>query len=167
MEQPNWWLLLITAFIPLVIGSVWYNPRVFGNIWMKAAEITEERAKSGNILKIYGLTYLFSLLASYMLSGLSVHQFGVIQLFVGDPALAEAGTEVNNFVTEFMSTFGERHRSFGHCVVHGIEAALFMGFPFIGINSLFERRPTIYLWIHLGFWVLCFALMGGITCCWF
>ena len=68
MEQPNLWILPVAAIIPLALGFIWYNPKVFGNAWMKAAEISEERAKSGNMLKIFGLTYLFSLFAAYVLN---------------------------------------------------------------------------------------------------
>ncbi len=167
MEQPNFWILPVAAIIPLVLGFIWYNPKVFGNAWMKAAEISEERAKSGNMLKIFGLTYLFSLFAAYILSSLSVHQASLFGLFLGDPALEVANSEVNKFLSDFMATYGDRHRSFGHGVIHGLESGLFLGLPLIGFNTLFERRPMKYMWIHVGFWMLCFALMGGTICCCF
>lgn len=51
MEQPNWWLIPVVALLPLVIGSIWYNPKVLGKAWMQAADISEERASSGNMIK--------------------------------------------------------------------------------------------------------------------
>ena len=167
MEQPNLWILPVAAIIPLALGFIWYNPKVFGNAWMKAAEISEERAKSGNMLKIFGLTYLFSLFAAYVLTTLSVHQASLFGLFLGDPTLEVANSEINEFLSDFMATYGDRHRSFGHGIIHGLESGLLLGLPFIGINTLFERRPMKYMWIHVGFWMLCFALMGGIICCYF
>ena len=163
-QQPNWWLILVVALIPLVIGFIWYNPKVFGNAWMRTAEIDEERAQSGNMLKIFGLTYLFSILAAYMLAMGSVHQSGIIQLFLGDPALEDPNSAISTFVNEFMTTYGDRHRSFSHGVIHGIETAVFYGLALIGINCLFERRPFKYALIHLGYWIVCFAIMGGLLC---
>ncbi len=167
MAQANWWIIPLAAFIPLLVGSIWYNPKVFGKSWVKAAEITEERAQSGNVIKIFGLTYLFSILAAYMLTMLSVHQSGMIQLFLGDELMNDANSEAMKILTSLMENYGERHRTFGHGIIHGMEAGLFFGLPLIGINTLFERRPFMYAWIHIGFFMLCFGLMGGILCAYF
>lgn len=32
--------LLVAAISALIIGSIWYNPKVFGRIWMQEAHIT-------------------------------------------------------------------------------------------------------------------------------
>ena len=103
MAQPNWWILLVVALIPLIIGSIWYHPKVLGKAWMKSAEITEERASSGNMLKIFGLTYLFSLFATYILTIFSVHQSALAQLFLGDPALEDATSALSQSVNDFMA----------------------------------------------------------------
>ena len=39
----NYLLVFLTGLIPLVTGFVWYNPKVFGNTWMRAAGLTEEQ----------------------------------------------------------------------------------------------------------------------------
>ena len=167
MEQPNWWLLFVTALIPLAIGSIWYNPRVLGNKWMSSADISAERAQSGNMLKIFGLSYLFCLFGSYILAIFSIHQSAIVQLFMGDPALEDATSAMSHSVSDFMNNYGDRHRSFGHGIIHGIELALMLGLTFIGVQSLFERRPFSYVMIHVGFWIVCFAIMGGILCAYF
>lgn len=167
MEQPNWWLILVVAFIPLVIGSIYYHPSVFGKSWMRTSEISEERAQSGNKIKIFGLAYLFCVLGAYILCMNSVHQNSVFQLFFGDPAMADASSSVSTFLSNFMDTYGDRHRSFGHGVIHGMEFALFVGLTLIGTHALFERRPFKYTMIHLGFWILNFGIMGGLLCAYF
>lgn len=164
MIQPNWWVIPVAAFIPLMVGYVWYNKKVFGNAWMKAAEISEERAQSGNMIRIFGLTYLFSILASYMLTMISVHQSGMVQLFLGEPMLNDASSEAAKLMSSLMENYGDRHRSFGHGLIHGMEAALFFGLPLIGINTLFERRPFKYAMIHIGYFMVSFGLMGGLVC---
>lgn len=167
MEQPNWYLLFVTALIPLIIGSFYYNPKVFGKAWMNAADITEEQAMRRSMLVTFGLTYLFSLFMSYIIALFSIHQSSIVQLFLHEESLQTAGSEINNFVTDFNNKYGDRHRTFGHGVVHGIELCLFMGFGLIGINTLFEGRPMKYMWIHLLFWLICGSLMGGVLCAYF
>lgn len=167
MEQPNWWIFLLTALVPLVLGFIWYHEKVFGNVWMRTAEISEERAQSGNMIKIFGLTYVFSILACYILAMITVHQSAIFQLFFMDPAFNESGSQMLTDATEFMDKYGGRHRSFGHGVIHGMEAALLLGLTFIGIPALFERRPFKYTMIHVGFWMACFGIMGGIICQYF
>jgi len=167
VEQPNWWLIPVVAVIPMIIGYIWYNQKLFGNAWMRAAEISEERAQSGNMIKIIGLSYLFCIFGTYILSLVCVHQAGIVQLFLGEAALKDPTSEMSVFINDFMSTYGDRHRTFGHGVIHGIEFALFIGLPFIGVHSLFERRPFKYVWIHLGYWIVSFAIMGGLLCAYF
>jgi hypothetical protein len=161
MDQFNFWLLPVVAFIPLIIGAIWYNPSVFGKAWMRSAEITEERAQSGSMIKIYGLAYLFGLLGAYILMFTTVHQTAMYQLFFMDPALEDPASAYSQLISNFMSEYGDRHRTFSHGLVHGSELAFVMGLVMIGIPSLFERRPWQYTLIHLGYWVLCFALMAG------
>jgi len=164
MQHFNFLIIPLAALVPLVVGAVWYNPAVFGKTWIKAAEISEERSTSGNMIKIFALTYLFSLFAAYLLSFATVHQLSVVQLFFMDPALADPSSEFSTFTADYMERFGSRHRSFGHGVIHGVENGLLFSLAMIGIPALFERRSWKYTLVHVGFWALCFGLMGGILC---
>lgn len=165
MPQLNFYWLFISALIPLLVGFVYYNPKLLGSAWLRAAGITDEEARQGSMIKICLLTYLFSLFVSYIIFLFSVHQSSVFQLFMSE-ILANSNAEMTTYYEEFMATYGDKHRTFGHGVIHGVELTFFMGLGLIGINTLFERRPMSYLWIHLGFWVICGALMGGVLCAW-
>ena len=50
MELPiNPIAIPVAAVAALVIGSIWYNPKIgFGNMWMRASGMTEEKMKSGH-----------------------------------------------------------------------------------------------------------------------
>lgn len=48
----NWILVLSTALIPLVMGFIWYNPKVFGNIWMKEIGLKMEEGQNVNLTKL-------------------------------------------------------------------------------------------------------------------
>ena len=43
--ETNWIAILLAALSTLVVGFIWYNPKVFGTIWMKEAGLTEEKMK--------------------------------------------------------------------------------------------------------------------------
>ena len=47
----NFLAILTASVSALVVGFVWYNPKVFGNAWMKAAGMSEEQVKGGNMGK--------------------------------------------------------------------------------------------------------------------
>ena len=40
MENIKWLSVIVGAFVPMVMGFIWYNPKVFGNAWMKSLGIT-------------------------------------------------------------------------------------------------------------------------------
>ena len=152
------------AFIPIIVGFVWYNPKVFGNAWRKAAGKTQADLDKGNMAVILGLSYVLSLLLALGLSGLTNHQSGVNQLFAMHPDFGQAGTEVQILFEAVMAEFGNTHRTFGHGVIHGIIGAVLIALPIITINALFERRGGKYIGIHFGYWLLTLGLMGGVVC---
>jgi len=160
----NFPIFLAAALIPMVIGAIWYNPRVLGKAWMKASGVTEAQAQSGNMILIFGLAYLFSFFLAFGLNGLVIHQTGVFQLFAGDPSFATEGSEFNTFANNFMEKYGDRHRSFGHGALHGGIAAIVFALPLIGIIALFERRGWQYVMIHFLYWFVALTLMGGVIC---
>ena len=48
----NFLAIIAAAISALVVGFIWYNPKVFGNAWMQAAGMSEEKIKGGNMAKI-------------------------------------------------------------------------------------------------------------------
>jgi len=161
MEQANWLIIPIAAFLPLILGSIWYHPNVLGN---RLAHINGEPLVQNRSLGKMALIYLFSIVLAYILTLMSVHQTAIFQLFFMDPALADTNSEYNNFIKNFLATYGDRHRSFGHGMVHGAEAGLMFGLALLGITTLMQNKPLKLIWIHLGFWILCCSLMAGLVC---
>ncbi|HNL85462.1 MAG TPA: DUF1761 domain-containing protein, partial [Chitinophagales bacterium] len=60
--------------------------------------------------------------------------------------------------------YGNEFRTFHHGALHGALSGLFLIFPVLSINALFERKSWKYIFINSGFWIISFALMGGIIC---
>jgi len=164
MLSANFFILPIAALIPLIIGYIYYSPNVFGtrlaNLTDRPIDQITGNRTPGRLI----LIYVFSLFWAYLLTFASVHQSAMYQLFFMAPSLADANHEYNQFITEFMSKYGERHRSFGHGMIHGAENGLVWGIGFLGITTLLQGKPLKPMWIHLGFGILCCALMAGLIC---
>jgi len=157
-------IIASAAFIPLVIGFIWYNPKVFGNAWIKANGFSQQDIEGANMPLILGLTYLLSFIFGVAITMIVIHQNHVFSIFADNPDATKAGTELNLYLAEFMNQYGGKFRTFGHGAFHGVISSIFMVLPVIGINSLFERRGFKYIAIHVGYWTVCLALMGGVIC---
>ncbi|MFH6944033.1 DUF1761 domain-containing protein [Flavobacterium sp. FlaQc-50] len=156
----NFIALLVAAIMTLVVGFIWYHPKVFGTVWMRESNLTEEVLRTGNMLKIFGLTYVFSLMITIVLMALTIHQSGAVGMVGGPPLIVSAKPSF----AAFMADYGTAYRTFKHGALHGFVSGLFFAFPVVGINSLFERKSWKYILIHAGFWIVTLTLMGGIVC---
>jgi len=164
MIHINFPVLLISALIPLIVGFIWYNPKLFGTVWMKEAGLTTESLAGANMLKIFGFTYILSVLAAFILQFMVIHQFGVYSVLADQPGINDATSEMGLYYADFMSKYGNTFHTFKHGVFHGVLAGIFFALPVLGINSLFDRKSFKYIAINAGFWIVTLALMGGIIC---
>ncbi len=160
----NFLITALAALIPMILGFIWYNPKVFGTAWMNACGFTEEDLKGGNMALIFILSYIFSFFLAAMLTGMVIHQYGFFSSIMADPAWNEAGSETYQFSQKYMEIYGQNHRSFGHGALHGAVVGLFFVLPVLGTNALFERKGFKYIAVNVGYWTVCLALMGGVLC---
>tara|TARA_B100001939_G_scaffold343459_1_gene356212 strand:- start:3688 stop:4092 length:405 start_codon:yes stop_codon:yes gene_type:complete len=63
MEQINLLAVLIATIISYALGAVWYSPKVFGTAWMEDNNY-DPNAQHGHPAKVYGLSFIFSLIAA-------------------------------------------------------------------------------------------------------
>ena len=92
----NFIAIAAASILPLIIGFVWYNPKVFGTPWMKAADMNEDKIKGGNMLLIFGLTILFSVFLSLGLYTIVIHQSHIYSTLMNEPALKDPNSELSN-----------------------------------------------------------------------
>lgn len=164
MLQPNFIVLLLAALIPLITGFIWYNSKTFGNAWMKAADMTPEKAKGANMALVFGLTYLFSFLLSFALSPIVIHQYSIFSTVMGDPDLNDATSQLSTWLKEFYDKYGKNYRTFKHGALHGTMSGIFFALPILAVNAMFERKSAKYIAINAGYWTVTLALMGGVIC---
>lgn len=153
---------VVAAFTTLLVGFIWYHPNVFGTVWIKEAGLTKDESQKGNMLKIFGLTFVFSIFIGIIMQALTIHQFGALGMIGGGTKLAEAKPSF----AAFMADYGTAFRTAKHGALHGFFTGLFFAFPMIAINALFERRSWKYIFIHAGYWIVSLMIIGAIVCAW-
>lgn len=158
--EMNYLALLVAALSTLVVGFVWYHPKVFGTIWMKESGMTQEKIKGGNMLIIFGMSLLYAFLISLLLQTIVIHQMGAYSAANNIPNVDPS------VLQNYMNAYGKTYRTFKHGALHGFLAGLFIILPVIGTNALYERRSFKYTLVTGGFWIICFMIMGGIICGW-
>lgn len=154
----NFLAIAVAAIVPLLVGAIWYNPKVLGTAWMKASGMTEEKIKGANMGVIFGVTLVLSFMLAFTVNGMVIHQVAAQQLAFTNP-------DAESFKT-FMEEFGNMHRNYGHGALHGAIGAIFFVLPVLGINALFERKGWKYILVNVGYWVVTLAIMGAILCGW-
>lgn len=67
MEQVyiNHLAVLVCAIANLALGALWYSPAMFYKAWKRENNLSDEVLKKANPAKMYGLSFLFSLIISY------------------------------------------------------------------------------------------------------
>lgn len=156
--EMNYLAILVAALSSFVVGSIWYNPKVFGTIWMNEIGMTEVKARQANMVKVFGLSFVFAFMLAFMLPTIVIYQVGAAQLAGGnanDPALIA-----------FLEVHGDMFRTFKHGALHGFLAALFIVFPILATNGLYEQKSFKYIFVTSGYWMVTLTIMGAIICGW-
>ena len=156
----NIYALLVASLSTLVVGAVWYNPKVFGTIWMRETGMTEEKAKNSSMVKVFSMTIVYAFLIALVLQTMVIHQFGALGMVGGDVTLAKPS------YAAFMADYGMAFRTFKHGMLHGFMAGLFFALPVVGTGALYEQRSWKYVLVSGGYWIVSGMLMGGIICAW-
>ncbi|MDI1354957.1 MAG: DUF1761 domain-containing protein [bacterium] len=150
--------------VPLILGFVWYHPKVFGNAWMKASGLSVENMKGSNMLLIFGMTTLFSLFIATFMQFVVIHQIHFSSILTNQLDSSDPNSESSLLLKKLMNLYGTSYRTFKHGAFHGTAAGILLALPILGINALFERKGSKYIALNAGYWILCLGLMGGIIC---
>jgi hypothetical protein len=165
----NWIIVLATSVIPVLVGMLWYSKMLFGNAWLKASGMTVDDSQKINMGKAVGLALLLGIFMSTCMLIWTVHQMGFFSVFgskADQAALGDPTSSLSIYANDFMTKYGQNFRTFKHGALHGFMGSIFLGFPFIGMSAIWERKSFKYVLIHVGFWAVCLMLMGGIICQW-
>ncbi len=92
MEQfhINHLAVAVCAIANLALGALWYSPAMFYNAWKRANNFTDQKLKAMNPVKVYGITFVLSIIISYNLA-----------FFLGDAKTDAAWGTTAGFLTGF------------------------------------------------------------------
>jgi hypothetical protein len=90
----NWLAVIAAALSSFMLGGLWYSPLLFAKAWQKANGFTDEQVKGGNMLKIFGFSFLFSFVMALNLA-----------MFLSDPATDVAWGVTAGFLAGFGWSF--------------------------------------------------------------
>jgi hypothetical protein len=68
LTQINYLAVIVAALSSFVVGFLWYSPFLFAKAWMREAGISEEKIKQANMFKVFGLSFLLTLIISFNLA---------------------------------------------------------------------------------------------------
>ena len=166
----NFLAIIVAALMPMVIGFIWYHPKVFGNAWMRAAGLSEEQLKGGNMPVIFGLSFLMSLLLAVAINTIAYHDSfisGALYYVTDGTMQPDPASEAGRWLEYYKTNLSDSNRTFQHGAVHGFFiAGLLIALPLMATNALFERKSFKYVAVNAGYWMLTLMLMGGILASW-
>lgn len=70
----NYLAVVLATLSSMIVGSIWYTPKVFGNYWMKKAGITPSGNPSDAIRPIV-ITVIVSFITAWVLAGAAYISF--------------------------------------------------------------------------------------------
>lgn len=62
----NWLAILVAAFVPIVLGALWYSPVLFARPWMRAVGRTPEEISAASLG--YAISVVAAIVTSYVLA---------------------------------------------------------------------------------------------------
>jgi hypothetical protein len=65
MPEINYIAVVVAALASFLLGGLWYSNALFGKAWQREAGVTDEQMKNGNMVRIFGLTFVLALLAAW------------------------------------------------------------------------------------------------------
>lgn len=126
----NWLAVVLATASSMVVGSVWYTPKVFGNLWMQLAKVDKKKAEAGGAKPIL-ITIVVSFITAYVLA----HVAYLSNSFFG-----------NSFLQDALST--------AFWLWLGMTAARFI------THDAFEGRPAKLTAINVAHELVTFMVMG-------
>lgn len=82
--------VVVAGLSTFLIGGLWYSPVLFGKAWQKENQLSDEQLKNNNMAKVFGLSFIFSLVMAYNLA-----------FFLNDPGIDAVVGAVIGFLTGF------------------------------------------------------------------
>ncbi len=162
--------MVAAALVPLILGFIWYHPKVLGTVWMKETGLTPESGKGMNMPLVFGLTVVAGIMITMAMNLIATHDAfigGAMFYATNKTMIPDPGSELANWFDYYQKNLATSNHTFAHGSFHGaMIGGIFLALPITIIGALFERRGFKYIALTAGYWIICLALMGGIIGAW-
>lgn len=145
MPEINYLAIFVAALVPNILGAIYYG-QLFSKPWLASLDFTEEDLKGRNDALNYGSAFILSLLVS-----------GFIKLIV-ESIHKDVGASGDLVYASF--------HTFMHGALHGMGLAIGLVIPVLICLGIFQKTKASNVIINAIYWLLCFAIMGGILDMW-
>jgi Protein of unknown function (DUF1761) len=156
--------ILSSALVPLIVGFIWYNPKVMGTIWMRETGIKPESNQDIKMAPILIANLVAGVFLAAGLVAIVIHQQAIYSILANEASMKDPSSPLSQYVADFMSKYGSNFRTFKHGMLHGFLATVMLILPAVTVSSLWERRSWKYIGLTFGYWAITLMLMGGIIC---
>jgi hypothetical protein len=68
VPEINYWAVILATLSSMIVGSIWYTPRVFGNYWMRTAGVTPS-GNAKDAARPILVTLVVSFVTAWVLAG--------------------------------------------------------------------------------------------------
>jgi Protein of unknown function (DUF1761) len=160
----NFLVILSTALIPVIVGFIWYNPKVMGTIWMREIGGNPHEGKEIKMVPILIANLIAGVFLAAGLVSLVIHQQAIYSILANEASMKDPSSPLSQYVADFMSKYGSNFRTFKHGALHGFLAAVMLILPAVTVTSLWEQRSWKYIGLTFAYWAITLMLMGGIIC---
>jgi hypothetical protein len=160
----NFIVILSTALIPVIVGFIWYNPKVMGTIWMREIGGNPHDGQDIKMAPILIANLVAGVFLAAGLVNIVIHQLGIFSVLANEPSMKDPTSPLSLYVADFMSKHGSNFRTFKHGALHGFLATVMIILPAVTVSSLWERRSWKYIGLTFCYWAITLMLMGGIIC---
>lgn len=130
MVDINWLAVILATVSTMVVGSIWYTPKVFGSKWMQLAKV-KPSGKASDAAGAMAVTVLVSFITAYVLAHVAFLAHNFFQ---------------NSFLQDALST--------AFWVWLGFTAARFI------THDAFEMRPKALTFLNVAHEFVTFMVMG-------
>ena len=70
VPEINYWAVLLATASSMLVGTIWYTPKVFGTRWAKLANVDMDRPAASAVMPIV-VTVIVSFVTAWVLAGAS------------------------------------------------------------------------------------------------
>ena len=156
----NWFILLLSAIIPLILAYIWFNLDWVQNIFKIENSNLAIKWNIGSILGLFLVSFMYSITISYQV----IHQLHFQSLLMNEVGFVKGEGNAFKDLMYIYELYGKNFRSFGHGAFHGFLNSIFIVLPVLILQKLVTKlnwKIIAFLWY---FWALCGIIMGGIIC---